>query len=420
MMSSELNPTLRRAIVLELARLARESYIYPEIGAQTAQAILEHCAQGRYEDILDPDGFADRLTSDLRQASGDQHWSVSFDSALTSALYAEEEETTEENLAQLRQHIYRTNFGIEKVEHLPGNIGYVDLRSFAWIGFPGAGDSIVALMQLVSHCDALIFDLRRNHGGEVETLQLYLSYFVKPEPKLYDSFYYRPTDETQQFWTMPYVPGKRMPEVPIYILTSGVTASGGEAFAYILKNMRQATVIGEPTQGAAHTTDLEIVQEHFQVEFPSGRSISPFTHGDWEGTGVLPDIRVPTEQALQVAHLGAIEKLIGDCPDERHRQELGWDLEIARNLYTPAEVAEAALRRCTGEFGDRTFCLSQGALVYSRQGNAGTKLIPLSETRYLYPNAIKFEFSLDEQGEATSVTISYREERGPITITRSD
>ena len=46
-------------------------------------------------------------------------------------------------------------------------------------------------MQLISHCDAIIFDLRQNHGGEVETLQLYVSYFVKPEPKLYDSFYYR-------------------------------------------------------------------------------------------------------------------------------------------------------------------------------------------------------------------------------------
>jgi hypothetical protein len=206
----KLTQTLRQAIVLDIIRLASEKYIFPEKGLETARAIQLHLEHGRYDEILDPYEFADRLTSDLRQASNDQHWSVLYASTLTSTLYAEDEEQTEEGLTQLKEHIYRSNFGIEKVEHLKGNIGYVDVRGFSWIGFPGAGETIVAAMQLISHCDALIFDLRQNHGGEVETLQLYISYFVKPEPKLYDSFYYRPSGETQQLWTMPYVPGNRM------------------------------------------------------------------------------------------------------------------------------------------------------------------------------------------------------------------
>ena len=95
----------------------------------------------------------------------------------------------------------------------------------------------------------------------------------------------------------------------LYVLTSGATASGGEAFAYILKSMGRATVVGEATLGAAHTTDMETVQEHFQVEYPSGRSINPFTQGDWEGSGVLPDMAVPCEQALKAAHLCALDRL---------------------------------------------------------------------------------------------------------------
>jgi hypothetical protein len=419
-MMDELTPLIRQAVILDIVRLARDKYIFPEKGLETAQSIQSRLEQGQYDGIFSPHEFADRLTADLRQVSNDQHWAVAYDSTLTSTLYAKEEEQTEAGLAQLKEHLYRANFGIEKIEHMLGNIGYVDVRGFAWIGFPGAGETLVAAMQLVSHCDALILDMRRNHGGEVETLQLYVSYFVNPEPKLYDSFYYRATNETQQLWTMPYVPGNRMPDVPLYILTSGITGSGGEAFAYILQSMGRAMVIGEATLGAAHTTDMETVQEHFQVEFPSGRSISPFTQGDWEGSGVLPDIAVPSEQALKVAHLHALERLVQDCPDERRKQELEWDLEIARTTYTPVTVAEVGLARYAGQYEDRTFRVADGTLTYTRQGQPAIQLIPLAETRFLLSDGIKFEFNLDVQGMATSVTISFRDGQPEITLKKKN
>ena len=414
----ELTPILRQAIVQDIARIARDKYIFPEKGLATAQAIQSHLEHGDYDAILSPSVFADRLTSDLRRASSDQHWSVQFNATLTSALYSGEDEVSEMDIELLKESIYRQNFGIARVEHLLGNIGYIDLHGFAWIGFGGAGESIAALMQLVAHCDALIFDMRRNGGGEVETLQVYISYFVEAAPVLYDSFYYRPSGETQQFWTMPYVPGKRLPNVPLYILTGGATGSGGEAFAYILQNMRGATVIGQKTLGAAHTTDLEIVQGHFQVEYPSGRSISPFTRGDWEGGGVLPDLAVPVEQALSVAHLRALENLIHSCQDEAIQRELTWDLEIARCSYAPVAIEEAQLQRYAGQYDDRAFCIFGGALAYARLGNAPQKLVPLGGHRFLLPDWSKFEFALGAQEQAAAVTISYRDGRPDLTLTR--
>jgi len=413
---AELTPATRQAVIGEIIRLAREKYVIPETGLETARIIQQRLEAGHYDAILSPQELADRLTADLRGASGDQHWAVSYDSALIKALYDEDE--SEADLAELKEHLRRANFGIEKVQHLPGNIGYLDVREFSWIGFPGAGETITAAMQLVAHCDALIFDLRRNHGGEVETLQLYVSYLVRPEPRLYDVFHYRPTNETQQFWTMPYVPGTRMADVPLYLLTSGTTGSGGEAFAYILKGMGRAMVVGEATLGAAHTTDMETIQEHFQVEFPSGRSISPFTQGDWEGSGVLPDIAVPGEEALQTAHFHALERLAAAFPDEPRRRELAWDLEIAGASYSPPAVEEAALLRCAGQYGDRCFGAADGTLTYARQGAPAVRLVPLAESRYLYPDGIKFEFNLGEQGAATSVTIFYRDGRDSVTATR--
>ena len=103
----KLTHSLRKAIVLDIARLARDKYIFPEKGLETAQAIQSHLEQGHYDEISAPHEFADRLTSDLHQASNDQHWAVAYNSTLTSTLYAEDEEQTEEGLAQLKEHIYR-------------------------------------------------------------------------------------------------------------------------------------------------------------------------------------------------------------------------------------------------------------------------------------------------------------------------
>jgi hypothetical protein len=164
---------------------------------------------------------------------------------------------------------------------------------------------------------------------------------------------------------------------------------------------------------------METVQEHFQVEFPSGRSISPFTKGDWEGSGVLPDMAVPVEQALKVAHLHALDWLIQACTDEQHKQrkqELIWDLEIARNTYVPISVSESVLARYPGDYGDRSFRLTDGVLTYSRQRSPVIKLIPLAENRFLLPDWAKCEFCLDEQGRAVSVTISYRDGQPAITF----
>ncbi len=403
----------RNALVKDIARLAREKYVLPEKGEQIAQALLAYLKQGRYEGIEGAHTLADKLTADLFEISQDKHWEVHFDSSFARAIYAEGE--SEEDIQALQQGILRANCGIRKVELLPGNIGYMDIRGLAWIGFPGAGDIIVSALQLVSHCDALILDLRHNHGGEVETLQLYISYFVKDGPKLYDSFFYRQTNETQQLWTLPYIPGRLLADAPIYALTSSMTASGGEAFAYILQGMKRAKIIGEVTAGAGHTQDMEILQEHFQVEYPSGRSISPFTGTDWEGVGVQPDVSVPAVDALKTAHHMALEELLAACKNDRIRRELEWDRESAKVIYEPAAVAGKVLEGYAGQYGDRCFCVVDGCLGYIRQNRIPARLTALAANRFMYADTIKFEFSPDEGGRA-GVTVSYRDGRPDVVL----
>ena len=39
----------------------------------------------------------------------------------------------EAEMQRMRQMARRTNFGFERVERLPGNVGYLDLRQFAGV-----------------------------------------------------------------------------------------------------------------------------------------------------------------------------------------------------------------------------------------------------------------------------------------------
>jgi hypothetical protein len=47
------------------------------------------------------------------------------------------------------------------------------------------------------------------------------------------------------------------------------------------------------------------------MRVPSARTISPVSKTDWEGVGVIPDIKVPASQALEAACEDAAKKIDG-------------------------------------------------------------------------------------------------------------
>jgi hypothetical protein len=144
------------------------------------------------------------------------------------------------------------NFGIRQVERLDGNVGYLDVRRVAVPA--NAGPAIGAAMELVAGTYALIIDLRHNGGGAPEGVVFWCSYLLDERPTHLNDIFHADTGETRQFWALPYVPGTRYPDRPVFVLTSGRTFSGGEDFAYTLQALGRATVVGETTGGGAHPT----------------------------------------------------------------------------------------------------------------------------------------------------------------------
>ncbi|MGB6235267.1 MAG: S41 family peptidase, partial [Candidatus Acidiferrales bacterium] len=107
----------------------------------------------------------------------------------------------------------------------------------------------------------------------------------------------------------PYVSGKRLAAQPAYVLTSHRTFSGGEEFTYDLQQLKRATIVGEVTGGGAHPVAGHRIDDHFEIGVPFAKAINPISHTNWEGTGVIPGVKVPAADALTTAQNLATQKL---------------------------------------------------------------------------------------------------------------
>ncbi|MCX4808381.1 S41 family peptidase [Streptomyces sp. NBC_01214] len=162
-------------------------------------------------------------------------------------------------------------------------------------------DAIGAAMQLVAHSSALVLDLRNCLGGAPEGAAMWCSYFFPDDQVHLNDIYDRTSDTTRQYWTAAHLPAPRYLDRPVHVLTSGVTFSGGEDVAYTLQAQGRAVLVGATTRGGAHPTARHAVAEHVLVTVPTARTINTVTGGNWEGVGVVPDVPVPAEQALDAA-----------------------------------------------------------------------------------------------------------------------
>jgi retinol-binding protein 3 len=319
-----LTPAVRTEVIETILKRLNDSYVFPDVAKKMEQAIRERMGKKEYEAVKSGPDLARLLTEHLQAVSKDKHLRVAY-SVRPIPVRSGDDEPTAEERAEMLTFMQRMNFGFEKVERMPGNIGYLQLHAFAPAGM--ASDTASAAMAFLQNTDALIVDLRLNGGGDPATVAVLCSYLFDKEPIHLNDIYSRPENETRQFWTLPYLPGKRYTDKPVYVLTSKRTFSGAEEFTYNLKNLKRATIIGETTGGGANPGGTVRVSEHFRAFIPTGRAISPITKTNWEGTGVTPDIDVPANIALQTAQIEAIKHILKKDPKDPRAEQLNKDIE---------------------------------------------------------------------------------------------
>lgn len=309
----------RQRVVAAIIDNMRRYYVYPDKAELLAKALTARAARGDFDGVTSAKRFAAALTDALQDSLADRHLMVRYFEQALPANAGGDEPTPAEQQAERVEH-RRFNFGIQTVGRLKGNIGYIDVHAF---GRPvDAGSRIDAAMALLKDTQALIVDLRHNGGGDPDTVMLMASYLFD-QPTHLNDIWMRPDNHLEQRWTSKTVPGPRYgAQRPMAILTSEDTFSAGEDFAYALKYAGRAVLVGEVTGGGAHPGDPRRLDDHFMMNVPSGRTINPVTHTDWEGVGVQPDVKISADKAFDEAQRLLLKKIIANEPDADWRRRV--------------------------------------------------------------------------------------------------
>jgi hypothetical protein len=290
-----------------LIKEVNNSYVFPDIAKKADLLLREQQQRGAYASITSARQLSEALTRDLQDVTNDKHLRVIYSEKAIPINKPDGKRTPEDAARQLAR-MRSNNFGVEKIEHLPFNIGYLELAGFAPANH--AADTLAAAMAVLAHTDALIIDLRKNGGGDAATVALLAGYLFDTRAHLND-FYNRKGSRTEQRWTADVMPALRYgAQKDVYILTSKDTFSAAEDFTYALKNMKRVTVVGETTGGGANAGDDFRLLPNFSAFVPYSRAISPITKTNWETVGVTPDVNVSADNALKTAQAAILKKMV--------------------------------------------------------------------------------------------------------------
>lgn len=398
-----INAQDRAAIIDDITAALNEVYVFPETAKKMEEHVRRQLKSGAYDRLGTLDAFTQKLTEDLQSVSKDLHLGVGWDPEPPPGETGGP--TPEERRARFEAQLRRDNYCFRKVERLAGNVGYLKLDCFADAGL--GGGTAVAAMSFLAGSDALIFDLRDNGGGSPSMIQLLTSYLVAAgEPTHLNSFYVRKGDRTEQFWTNAWVPGTRLPDVPVFVLTSGRTFSAAEEFTYNLKNLKRATLVGETTGGGAHPVDLHRVKGYpVAMRLPFGRAINPISGTNWEGTGVEPDVKVPVPEALEAAHARALAAVAEKATDPAHKTALEFVRGVLEDRRKSVSLSAAEMQAFAGTYGPRRVSVEDGALWYQRGRGPRLRLLPVGQDRFLVGDLDEFRIRFERDAGGNVVRL---------------
>jgi Peptidase family S41 len=326
----------RSAAVREIERAIDSTYVFPELRPRII-AQLERSKRANRYSVEDPALFAQRITADLEFVAHDGHLYLSDDATQYAAMLAPAAST--EGLDTYRLAIaVRDHSGLTKMEILPGNVRYLRLEHFQWIG-DATRTAYDDAARFLKEGDAVIIDLRSNGGGNSDAADYFSKAFLPP-----DSL--RPTS-LESSGRDPRWAGK-----PLYLLVDGGVASAAEAVAYGAQQEKTATIVGSSTYGAANNNKKFPIAPQFVLSVSYNRPINPISGTNWEGVGVSADISVPGSAALDAAQLDALERLSRRSDASLQRlAEYRWASVALRARLHPIVLDSAVVQGMAGAYG---------------------------------------------------------------------
>lgn len=268
--------------VERIASLYADEYVYAEVGERVQQQLDMQLQEGEFNHIQSPAELANKLHQSIQQITHDLHVAVRHTPS------------RKETIKQRAKHD-----AVFESKQLAEGIGYLKFNQFN--GSYSSKRKMKNAMTQLSHNRMLIIDLTENGGGSPEMVA-YLGGFFFANPTTLNIFYDRNNTIVGKVKTSPHRLSKQLSKnMQLIILTSNKTFSAAEGFTYHMQAFNKALVVGEKTGGGAHPITIRNIDNDIQVVIPFRRAFNPLTKGNWEGVGVIPDISVPAQNALNKA-----------------------------------------------------------------------------------------------------------------------
>ncbi len=373
----KIDAATRAAIVDSLTAAIDSVYVLEEPAKRIVAGLRKNLASGDYDALTDPVAFAERLYRDAQAINHDGHFRIAAMPPLDRSIVEPQRDEDPADVERRRRLERGRNYGFKKVEIFPGGIGYLRFDQFAHGN--EAFEAAAAAMNCLANGNALILDLRNNGGGSASMIRFISGYLFEETAHLIN-WDIRAEGKTVQSYSADYVPGKRILEQPVYILTSDRTFSAAEEFTFDLKNLERATIVGETTGGGGHTVESYVFDfDGFRmgIRIPYGRAYNPENNEGWEGVGVIPHIVVPEEQALDAARVHALRKLIETEKDEQIVAGYRWGLTDLESRLNPIKMSEKQMKQYVGAYGPRRIFIENGVLCYQREDRPSYEMAPM-------------------------------------------
>ena len=281
---------VRSDVVAKLSDALRDNYIFPDVGQKAAEKISSALAAGEYDKLTNLSAFAARLSADVAAIAHDKHLSI-------NAMSAAPPPPGGPVVA-----MPRSEAGVVRADKLAGDVGYIEVIGFPPLPvFKPVLDKAMAALQ---GSRALIIDDRRNMGGSPDAVDYLVSHLIPPNQSIEINDIVSRVPKTNNFDRKKFDSGPTpvsFAKIPVYVLTSRNTFSGGEEFAYDVQTHKLGKIVGEVTGGGANPTGPVELGHDLIASIPWGRAENPITKTNWEGRGVQPDMNVPAADALKVA-----------------------------------------------------------------------------------------------------------------------
>lgn len=263
------------AVLQAAASAVQAQYLDEAEAARIADALRSWSAQQRYADSCsDSAAFSARLNQDLDMFDG--HFHVERVDAAAGQ---------DDWLMAWRADARSNGAGVREVRVLEGNVGYLRLRTFYPLDL--ARPKFAAAFTLLADTDGLVLDLRQNGGGDDASADLLVRTLLDAKIGAVQQL-----DQRGRRTPVPLPPASLPVYLkPLVVLIDRRTGSAAEFVAYSLQTLGRARIVGTRSGGAAHMFgDPVLLPDGYQISIPDRQPINLRTGGNWEGTGVRPDV----------------------------------------------------------------------------------------------------------------------------------